>query len=102
MYTLGLRIIYKTSYIPALEGSVAFTVSIDGEYNAVINQRIPYPHVITNIGNGYIQQRNEFVCPESGTYVFYATLISKGERLRNTTLLENNGERPQAELHIFQ
>ena len=27
--------------------------------------------LVTNVGSGYITQRNEFVCPHAGLYVFY-------------------------------
>ena len=61
-----------------MEGTVAFTVALDGHYSPAIGEKIPYNNVITNIGNGYITQRDEFICPLAGTYVFNAALIATG------------------------
>ena len=61
-----------------MEGTVAFTVALDGHYSPAIGEKIPYTNVITNIGNGYITQRDEFVCPLAGTYVFYDALLATG------------------------
>ena len=54
---------------------VAFTVALDGNYSPVTDEKIPYKTEITNIGNGYITQRDGFVCPQAGLYVFYASVL---------------------------
>ena len=65
--------------LPEMEDTVAFTVTLDGSYSPGTGDKIPYNNVITNIGNGYITQRDEFVCPQAGVYVFYAALIAEVE-----------------------
>ena len=62
-----------------LEDMVAFTVALGGDYSPVTGEKIPYNSVITNIGNGYIIQRNEFVCPQAGAYVFYAAVLAASD-----------------------
>ena len=44
---------------------------LEGDTNPGAGEKIPYNRVITNVGNGYITARNEFVCPTAGLYVFY-------------------------------
>ena len=58
---------------------VAFTVALDGNYSPATGEKIPYNNVITNIGSGYIIQRNEFVCPQAGLYVFYASVFAESD-----------------------
>merc|ERR1711894_627741 len=52
--------------------TVAFTVQLTSTIAVASYGRIPYNNVLTNIGGGYSIQRNEFVAPEAGTYVFSA------------------------------
>ena len=59
-----------------MEDTVAFTVTLDGDYSPVTGEKIPYRTVITNIGGGYHTQRNEFVSPQAGAYVFYAAILA--------------------------
>ena len=59
-----------------MEDTVAFTVTLDGHYYAVTDEKIQYNNVITNIGNGYITQRDEFVCPQAGAYMFNAAVVA--------------------------
>ena len=56
----------------AVENPVAFSVALDGAYAPSADEKIPYNDIITNVGNGYITERREFVCPHAGLYVFYA------------------------------
>ena len=65
--------------LPDLEDMVAFTVALDGNYSPGTGEKIPYNTVINNIGNGYITQRNEFVCPQAGLYVFYASVLATSD-----------------------
>ena len=51
-------------------------MTLDGHYSPVTDEKIPYNSVITNIGNGYITERDEFVCPQAGAYVFNAATSS--------------------------
>ena len=55
-----------------MEDPVAFSVILDGDYNPSEGEKIPYTWIVTNVGSGYITQRQEFVCPHTGLYVFYA------------------------------
>ena len=56
-----------------LENPVAFTVDLEGDYSPSYQEKIPYNNIITNVANGYITERREFVCPHTGLYVFYVT-----------------------------
>ena len=56
-----------------VENPVAFTVDLEGNYSPSAQEKIPYNNIITNVGNGYITERREFVCPHAGLYVFYIT-----------------------------
>ena len=67
--------------LPDLEDMVAFTVTLDGHYSPGTGEKIPYNTVITNIANGYIIQRDEFVCPQAGLYVFYASVLATSDDL---------------------
>ena len=58
---------------PVVENPVAFTVSLEDNYSPGAQEKIPYSNIITNVGNGYISERREFVCPQAGLYVFYVT-----------------------------
>ena len=62
--------------LPELEDTVAFTVTLDGHYSPGTGEKIPYNSVITNIGNGYVTQRDEFVCPQAGVYMFNAVVMA--------------------------
>ena len=55
-----------------VEDPVAFSVSLQDNYSPSDQEKIPYSNIITNVGNGYITERREFVCPHAGLYVFYA------------------------------
>ena len=59
-----------------MQDPVAFTVGLEDPYSPAVGERIPYNIVITNVGSGYVVQRNEFVCPQAGTYVFYSSLLA--------------------------
>ena len=64
---------------PALQETVAFSVQLEGgNYSPAVGEKIPYNNIVTNIGNGYITQRQEFVCPVAGVYAFHATVMSYG------------------------
>ena len=58
---------------PVVENPVAFTVDLEGHYSPSTQEKIPYNKIITNVGNGYITERREFVCPHAGLYAFYVT-----------------------------
>ena len=73
-----------------MENTVAFTVSLDDHYSPVADEKIPYNNVITNIGNGYITQRNEFVCPQAGVYVFSASVIATSNSACNLDFHKND------------
>ena len=55
-----------------MENPVAFAVTLDGNFAPSVDEKIPYSNIVTNVGNGYITERREFVCPHAGLYVFYA------------------------------
>ena len=76
--------------LPDLEDMVAFTVGLDGEYSPITDEKIPYNTAITNIGSGYIIQRNEFVCPQAGLYVFYASVLATSESTCWLDFYKNN------------
>ena len=65
--------------LPDLEEMVAFTVALEGNYSPGTGEKIPYNNIIANIGNGYITQRDEFVCPQVGLYVFYASVLATSD-----------------------
>ena len=54
-------------------------MALDGHYSPVTDEKIPYNYVITNIGNGYITQRDAFICPQAGLYVFYASVLATSD-----------------------
>ena len=54
-------------------------MTLDGHHAPVTGEKIPYNTVITNIGNGYITQRDEFVCPQAGAYVFNAAVVATSD-----------------------
>ena len=56
-----------------MESPVAFTVDLESHYSPSDQEKTPYNKIITNVGNGYITERREFVCPHAGLYVFYVT-----------------------------
>ena len=57
-----------------LQETVAFTLRLDGHYSPALGERIPYNGIVTNVGSGYVTQRQEFVCPLAGVYAFHATV----------------------------
>ena len=79
IFTPSLTFTFNINCLPELEDTVAFTVALDGHYSPGTGEKIPYNNIITNIGNGYITQRNEFVCPQAGLYVFYAAVLATSD-----------------------
>ena len=71
--------IFNICGLSEVEDMVAFTVALDGYYSPATGEKIPYNTIITNIGSGYITQRNEFVCPQAGLFVFYASVLATSD-----------------------
>ena len=65
-----------TLHFSVLEDAVGFTVILNGHYNPGDGEKIPYQIIETNIGNGYSSDRNEFICPNTGRYVFYVAVYA--------------------------
>ena len=58
---------------------VAFTAILSTNYSPGQDEKIPYDSIVTNIGGGYIVERNEFVCADPGAYVFYANMSPESD-----------------------
>ena len=87
-----IAFIFNICCLPELEDTIAFTVALDDTYSPVTDEKIPYYNIITNIGSGYITQRNEFVCPQAGVYVFYAAVIAATETTCRLDFYKNDEE----------
>ena len=72
-----------------VENPVAFTVALEDHYSPSAQEKIPYNTIITNVGNGYIRERREFVCPHAGLYVFYVTGYGINEATCNFDITKN-------------
>ena len=75
-----------------MEDPVAFSVILDGDYNPSEGEKIPYTWIVTNVGSGYITQRNEFVCPHSGLYVFYIAGYGTNDASCTLAIMKNDVE----------
>ena len=65
--------------LPDLKEMVAFTLALDGNYSPDTDEKIPYNNIITNIGNGYITKRDEFVCSQACFYVFFVSVLATSD-----------------------
>merc|ERR1712150_15082 len=50
-------------------------------------QRIPFQTVITNVGAGYASSNSEFVCKDSGLYLFTVTTLGYYDQLASAHLM---------------
>ena len=55
---------------------VGFSVSTSGELQVSQGGRIPYEIIQTNAGGRYDSQLHEFVCPDTGFYLFTISQFS--------------------------
>ena len=76
-------------HFSVVEEPVGFTVILDGGYNPADRENIPYQIIETNIGNGYISNRNEFICPHAGHYVFYVALYANDNAICWLDIMKN-------------
>ena len=63
-----------TFHISGTNVLVAFTAIVATNYSPGLQEKINYDNIITNVGGGYTSEKNEFVCDEPGTYLFYANV----------------------------
>ena len=68
---------------------VGFTAILDGTINLSAGEKVPYSIIVTNVGNGYNTDRSEFICPNSGIYVFYVNIYAYIETTCRLDIMKN-------------
>jgi hypothetical protein len=59
--------------------SVAFTVIHAAQKAYSAGQKIEFPTILTNEGGGYVVSQNDFMCPQSGMYMFYVSVVKNND-----------------------
>ena len=75
-----------------VDDPVAFTAILNGHYNPSEGEKVPYSSIITNVGGGYITQRNEFVCLHTGLYIFYVAAYAGNTANCRLAIMKNDVE----------
>ena len=75
--------------ISAFDITVAFSVALQGDYSPSDNEQIPYNYVITNVGDGYVIEHHEFVCPVDGVYAFHGNVHTSDGTHCNLKIMKN-------------
>ena len=61
-----------------------------------LNTRITYPSVEVNQGGAYSGQTSIFTCPDSGLYVFHASVLSRAGGGTYFAIVQNNEKKGMA------
>ena len=87
----------------AMENPVGFSVLLEGNVSPGAGAKIPYNAVVTNVGNAYSTQRDEFICPHQGLYVFYVAGYATQDTTCRFAITKNADEIGQAYInHPFR
>lgn len=66
--------LYNAHLVSASKTKIGFTVGVTSSSSSWNGGILVYPHVVTNIGNGYNPSTGKFTASKDGTYVFFITV----------------------------
>eukprot|EP00105_Crassostrea_gigas_P020194 XP_011438924.1 PREDICTED: multimerin-2-like [Crassostrea gigas] len=83
----------------ASKTSVGFTVGVTSSSSSWNGGILVYPHVVTNIGNGYSPSTGKFTAPTDGKYVFFITVNAYGSNDIYLDIVHNGSRKVRTMSH---
>lgn len=85
--------------VSASKTSVGFTVGVTSSSSSWNGGILVYPHVVTNIGNGYSPSTGKFTAPTDGKYVFFITVNAYGSNSLYLDIVHNGSRKVRTMSH---
>ena len=79
--------------IVAKETQEGFTVGLTTSSGGWSGSILIFPHVVTNIGNGYNPTTGKFTASKKGTYVFFVTVNTLGKNYIYLDIVHNGASK---------
>ena len=85
--------------IVAKETQEGFTVGLTNSNGGWIGSILIFPHVVTNIGNGYNPTTGKFTASKKGTYVFFVTVNTESKNYIYLDIVHNGASKVRTMSH---
>ena len=86
-------------FISASETQEGFIVGLTTSSGVWSGSNLIFPHLVTNIGNGYNPTTGKFTASKKGTYVFFVTVNSSGQNYIYLDIVHNGASKVRTMSH---